>query len=118
MIINNFHVVSVAILPNKTDAPLLIDANRMLPFAIPVQRFQLISGRGCQNRERRCGMKLQQLPESNSFKGAEAFRAVVVEKLLGVLGAEALDHLFNVTREALYVNHNTCAHYQRSFNPN
>jgi hypothetical protein len=119
MIVDNFHIVSVPIMPDKTDAPLLIDANRVLALAISAERFQLVSGRGGQNREFRRSMKLQELSQSHSIKGAETFRALVPEKLLGVLGAKALDHPFNVARNASHVKRGCRpARYQSSLSPN
>ena len=45
MIINNLNFVYAVISPFKTDSPLIIDANAVLPFACPLQRFKPIRGR-------------------------------------------------------------------------
>ena len=42
MVINDFHVFRAFHSPNKAHAPLIVDANAVLPLAISFQRFQLI----------------------------------------------------------------------------
>jgi hypothetical protein len=37
MIIDDFHIVAMALTPDKTDSPLIIDPNRVLPFPIASQ---------------------------------------------------------------------------------
>jgi hypothetical protein len=44
MIINHFHIKGVAVTPNKTDAPLVVDANAPLAFPVPGKPFKM--GRG------------------------------------------------------------------------
>ena len=92
MIVDDFHVVAMAITPNKTDSPLIVDPNRVLPFAIASQSFQLISGRRRQNVQLRGGVKLEQLPDCNPLDSAKTLAVLVMKKLLGFFGAEALDH--------------------------
>ena len=43
VIINNFNVKRIFALPPETNAPLVIDPNAMLAFAIHFQRFQMIA---------------------------------------------------------------------------
>ena len=45
MVIHDFHLFGVALVPNKTDAVFVVDADAMLPFAITRQRFQPIGWR-------------------------------------------------------------------------
>jgi hypothetical protein len=49
--------------PNETDSPSIIDPNRVLPFPIASQCFQLISGRRSQNAQLRRSVKLEQFPQ-------------------------------------------------------
>jgi hypothetical protein len=48
MIVHDLDVVRVGILPPKTDSPLIVDANAVLPGAIAFQLFQTIAGRAPQ----------------------------------------------------------------------
>jgi hypothetical protein len=43
MIIDNFDILRSAVDPNETDAPLLVDADTVLPLAIAPERFQPVS---------------------------------------------------------------------------
>jgi len=43
MIVDNFNVVCIVIMPPKTDAPLVIDPNAVLPQTITCELFQAIS---------------------------------------------------------------------------
>jgi hypothetical protein len=41
VIVDDFDIVAMALTPDKTDSPLIIDPNRVLPFPIASQCFQL-----------------------------------------------------------------------------
>ena len=43
MVINNHHVKSVAVLPFKTNKPLIVDADAVLFLPITLQGFQFIA---------------------------------------------------------------------------
>jgi len=103
VIIDDFYFVAMAIMPNKTDSPLIVDTNRMLPFAFASQCFQTIPGWRSQKLELRRRVKLQQLPQRNAFDRPKAFAVPIVKKLLGFRRAEALNHSSRVVRSALYV---------------
>jgi hypothetical protein len=48
VIIYDLDIVSVALLPFKTDAPLVVDANAPLTRSLPKELFQMIGGRDSQ----------------------------------------------------------------------
>jgi hypothetical protein len=43
MIIHNLNVVGIPVMPNKADAPLIVDADAVLSFPVLVEGFQAIS---------------------------------------------------------------------------
>jgi hypothetical protein len=45
MVIHDLHIVGVAVLPAKADAPLIIDANAVLSLSIPSQRLRPVARR-------------------------------------------------------------------------
>jgi hypothetical protein len=45
MIVRDFDFVRIATTPNKADAPLVVNANRILTSPIAFQLFETISGR-------------------------------------------------------------------------
>ena len=85
VIVGNLHVIAVAIAPDKADAPLSIDSDGVLPFAVSSQRLQLISRRRGQDAQFRRGMKLEEFPQGDAFDGAEAPAVMIVEKVLRLL---------------------------------
>ena len=42
MVINDFHIERIPVLPLKTDTPLLIDPNAVLAFTVPLEGLELI----------------------------------------------------------------------------
>jgi hypothetical protein len=44
MIIYNFNFINAVFSPFKTDSPLIIDVNAVLPFAYSLQRFKTVRG--------------------------------------------------------------------------
>jgi hypothetical protein len=46
VVIDNLHIVGIPVTPDKADAPLIIDANAVLPFSVAFKRFQVIARRG------------------------------------------------------------------------
>jgi hypothetical protein len=48
MIIHNFNIIGLAIMPPETDAPLFVDTDAMLTDAISFKGFEPVSSNGCQ----------------------------------------------------------------------
>lgn len=44
MVVHNLHIFGTGGSPSEADAPLIVDAYRMLPGTIPLQSFQVVSG--------------------------------------------------------------------------
>jgi len=82
VIIDDFDIVAMALTPDKTDSPLIIDPNRVPPFPIASQCFQLISRRRSQNAQLRRSANLEQFPQSDPFDGTEPPAVVIVKKIL------------------------------------
>ncbi len=92
MIIDNLYVGGVAFCPTKTDAPLVVDANAVLPLTITLQRLQAIAGRNSQIIEYSGAMEIEQFAPRRTFNSAELGDRNVVEEVLGVLAPEGLNH--------------------------
>jgi len=46
MIVNNLHIVSISVLPNKADPHLIVDPNAVLAVPATVKLLQPVSGEG------------------------------------------------------------------------
>jgi hypothetical protein len=61
VIIRDFDVISIATAPDKTDTPLIVDANRILTGSSASQCFQPVAGRRSENPQFGGGVELQKL---------------------------------------------------------
>lgn len=104
-VVDDFYVIAVAIAPDKTDAPLITDSDRVLSFLVSSKRFQLIPRRRSQNPQSRSCVELEQLPQGDALDGAKTLAVMILKEFLGVARAEALNHTPRMLRSALYVKH-------------
>lgn len=65
MVVHNFNPIRAIVVPDKTDAPLVVDADAVLALAIPHQHFQPVARRATQEIQRRRGFQLSQLAFSH-----------------------------------------------------
>jgi len=75
----------MALTPDKTDSPLIIDPNRVLPFPIASQCFQLIPRWRSQNVQLRRSVNLEQFPQGDPFDGTELPAVLIVKEFLSFL---------------------------------
>jgi hypothetical protein len=57
VVVNNFDIMSVSGFPNKTDAPLIVNTDAVLPFPIARQRMEPIPRGYFQVRKKLCGVQ-------------------------------------------------------------
>ena len=96
MVVHNLHIVDIAIMPSKTDSPLLVDTDAVLPLAISLQCFQVVAGWAVEICQHRRAVQLTQFSLGDSFKCAEAGYALALMKKLCLPVNKALDHLISV----------------------
>jgi len=70
--------------PNKTYAPLVINANAVLALTITLKQLQLVTRRNAQAGQFGYRMQLQQLSSRHPLDALESARGVALEKRLGV----------------------------------
>ena len=93
MIIHDLNIPSIAVAPNKTDSPLVINADAVLTLAVPVKRLQTVAWRGSQISQFHNAVELAQLSLSIALDGAERSAAFSTVKELRILAAKRFDHL-------------------------
>src|SRR5205085_10255356 len=64
VVVDDFDFVGMAISPDETDPPLVVDADRMLPAAIAFQRFETIGGRNA-----KIGKALRRIEQTQLAQG-------------------------------------------------
>lgn len=62
MVIDDLHVVGIAILPVEADTPLLVDPDAVLSPSIPFQGFEAVTRRYPQIVQGDCAVEYTQLP--------------------------------------------------------
>jgi len=97
MIIRDLDVKGVAVNESKTDAPLVVNRNRILPFTIMLQLMQTIAGRNPQIRQTRGVLDILEFSNrpSNEIR-REPFRPAQRVEFPGRPIRKGFDHTLNV----------------------
>jgi hypothetical protein len=93
VIVRDFHIMCAAILPTKTCAPLLVNADTPLPVAVSRQFFQSITRRDAQIIDDLCCVDRLKLAPSNvlHMRGKRS-DPVAIEYRRGELVGKRADH--------------------------
>jgi hypothetical protein len=90
-----------AIDPAKTKAPLVVDADAILPVAIPAELLKSIAGRYAQVVERISGVKQRELTQCRPLQtSSEFFNALVPKEAFGFLVGKSANHNAIITPRA------------------
>jgi hypothetical protein len=92
MIIGDFGLECVAIMPNEAYSELIIDPDTMLSCTVALQRFQPIAGKKCQVREHSGSVNLDEFPLDNLSEPVVAFGISAVKNELRISGSKRPDH--------------------------
>ena len=95
MIVNDLDVTSRAIVPIKTNTPLIIDANAPLTLAISFERLQPVMRRDSQRIKALRGMQHLQFPHCHLGDVRKPGNALTLEQAPGIARLEGLDHTCN-----------------------
>lgn len=99
MVVNNFDVVRIFILPNKADAVLVVDPDALLSFAVALERLQPVARRHFQIVQLDGGVENgQPLPGRSPDARRDAAAFAGRPQSLCVLIPEAHDHALIVMR--------------------
>lgn len=99
MIIHNFDFVRMAFLPAKTDAPLVVDPDAVLPQPTALQGFQAITRRHSHLAQFRSGVQGEQLaPCASLNRRRESTCNLRPEEAFGLCAREAQDRGGLITR--------------------
>ena len=93
VVIHNFRIACFAVLPEKAQTKLVIDANAVLSCAITFQGFQSVSWWRPQEFRRGCTVELLQFSLGGGFEVYEALDVFALEQCLRILASERFDHV-------------------------
>jgi hypothetical protein len=93
MVIDDLDPIGTAIVPNETDAPLVVDPDTMLTRPVAAQRLQSIARRGGQVTQFVRLMKLPQLPLRRTLDvPRQPPRKAAMEQSLGISVGKRTNH--------------------------
>jgi hypothetical protein len=96
MIVHDFDILGSAIAPHKAKAPLVVDPNRVLAFAVCLQSLQAVSGRRSQFVQDGRRVKVQQLSPRDPAEIRESRHVLVGEEALRIRASKRTDHGANL----------------------
>jgi hypothetical protein len=92
VVVHNFYIKGISVLPAKANPPLIIDSDTVLSFAIAFQSFEPVTGRDLEFVKALCLVQVQELPAGDPFNGPIPRHVLVAEQGLGPGVAEGTDH--------------------------
>ena len=98
VVIDDFDIVRITFSPFKTDAPLVIDPDAMLSFAVALQGLQPVAWRHPQVLQTEGAMQVKQFAPCHPFDITEPADVPVIEQRFSVSATERPDHMARVLR--------------------
>lgn len=95
MVVHDFNVMRVLSIPNKTDAPLIVYSDGMLPFPVSAQGFQVIPRRVSEIVDARGLPYHHEFGQRPSLQINGQLRTLSVPDLDGHFSFKRLYHLIN-----------------------
>ena len=93
MVINDLHVISIALAPFKTNAPLVVDANTVLALTVARQFFEVVGWWYPQILQRVCAIKELKLPPCTTLDVLRQLaRELAPKQFCGFFVRKTLDH--------------------------
>lgn len=92
MIVDDLHVIGISVKPNKTQSPLIVYPDTVLPFPVATQCFQAISGWRRQIAQFRSTIQLAKLTARNGLNRPKPSTALAVVKPFALRISERLNH--------------------------
>jgi len=92
VIVHDLHVEGVAVFPEKTDTVLVINADTVLPVAVSLQRFKVVSRSGRQIRQPLSCIEHSQFAQRHTFDCLESPDPFAVKQSLSLARAVGFDH--------------------------
>lgn len=93
MVIDDLNVVGISRTPAKTDPPLLVDSDTVLPFSVPPHLLKSVAGRDPKIVEDRGSIEHPEFPKGGPLNTRPKFLdGFAPEQALSVAVSEALDH--------------------------
>lgn len=83
MVVHNFNLMRPILTPSKAHPPMIVNTDAMLPLAVALEGFELVSWGNPETRQLGGGMQLQELTLCHPFDVSESGYDLALEKRLG-----------------------------------
>src|SRR5215471_15388193 len=93
MVIGDFHVVRVAVLPDEANAELIVNPNAVLALTVALQRFQPVARRRLEIVECVGRMHHSKFAERDALDRLKPLRELAVPDLFSICASKALNHI-------------------------
>lgn len=116
VIIGDLYAIGMSVKPSEANTKLIVYPDAVLPFAVTLQRFQLIARRNLECIQAQRGVEIFQLTTCRCLKVDEFRNADPVKKGFRVFVGEGLDHgmyciSIHETAQAIKKRRETPAHH-------
>jgi hypothetical protein len=98
MVVGNFHVAGVSILPDEADVVLVVNPDAVLPFPLAFQGFQAIAWNRLQVAKRSRLIQMNEFTESSLFDRPKLLRSLLMKDPFGFGIAKTRNHNLIVYR--------------------
>jgi hypothetical protein len=98
VVIHDLDVMRITGLPREAHPPLVVDPDTVLPFAIALQRFEVVAWVRLQVLESASPVQVQELPTGSPFDGPETPDRNVIEERLDIQVAKGANHRIRILR--------------------
>ena len=95
MVIHDFNIEGISVLPAKADPPLVVNADAVLSFAVALECFEPVTGRDLELLKALCLMQVQKLAAGDPLNRPEPWHVLVIEQGVGPGIAEGADHCYS-----------------------
>jgi len=92
VVIDDLDITRTIVGPDKTQSPLRVDTDAVLPASVAAKRFEPISGRAAQELQGLCSIQHLQLALGQRLERTELSRASSRKQRVCVAASEGLNH--------------------------
>ena len=100
MVVDDFHVIRIAVAPNEAHAEPVVDSNAVLTTAVALESLQPVAREDGQVLQAMGGVQLPQFPLCHSCDASESPRHFPGQQTFGVLVPERPNHPCSISRYA------------------
>ncbi len=94
VVVDDFNVISLTVLPSETDPPLIIDSETVLSCAVSFKNFQTVARDCCQIVQRTCSVEPSQPRERLPSNGQKSTNSRTVIEIFRIGTSKRCDHCY------------------------